>query len=141
MVSLQERAISVDEVLAAARGPGEGAVALFLGTARDRSEGRAVLGLEYSAYAPMAESEMRRIEDETRSRFGVSRVAIVHRVGAIGIGEVSVAVAVASVHRREALEACRFAIDTLKRTVPIWKKELFEDGAAWVEGEEGLAAP
>jgi molybdopterin synthase catalytic subunit len=83
----------------------------------------------------MAESEMRRIVDQARARYGVARVAVVHRTGRLEIGEASVAVAAAAEHRAEAFEACRFVIDALKRTVPIWKKEFFEGGEAWIEGE------
>jgi molybdopterin synthase catalytic subunit len=116
------------------RSDGDGGLALFLGVVRDENAGRKVLFLEYEAYAPMAEAEMLKIERDCITRFGVSKVAIVHRTGRLEIGEASVAVAVASPHRAQALDACRHAIDTLKRTVPIWKKEHFEGGAVWIEG-------
>ena len=136
VVRLQAEPIQVGDLVRAAGSAADGAVALFLGTVRDRSAGKRVLYLEYQAYAPMAESEMARIEREAIDRFGVSRVAMVHRTGRLEIGEASVAIAVASPHRAQALEACRYVIDELKRTVPIWKKEHFEDGSVWVEGEE-----
>jgi molybdopterin synthase catalytic subunit len=93
-----------------------------------------VAHLEYEAYEEMAQSEMAAIEAEVRRRWPVTDVRLVHRLGRMDIGEASVAVAIASAHRGEAFEACRFAIDTLKRTVPIWKKEFYADGAVWLEG-------
>ena len=114
--------------------PADGALALFVGVVRSENGGRPVLHLEYEAYEEMALAEMERIEAEVRGRWPVSDVRIVHRLGRLGIGDVSVAVAVASHHRVEAFEACRHAIDTLKKTVPIWKKEFYADGAVWLEG-------
>jgi molybdopterin synthase catalytic subunit len=137
VVRLQHDPIDVAAMTAAVRGDGDGAVALFLGTVRNLNAGRSVLFLEYEAYAAMAEREMARIAEEARARFGVSAVDVVHRIGRLEIGEVSVAVAVASPHRADALEACRFVIDTLKATVPIWKREHFEGGEVWIEGEGG----
>jgi molybdopterin synthase catalytic subunit len=134
MVRLQSDAILADELVREVRGDGDGAVAVFLGTVRNENAGRRVLYLEYHAYAGMAEREMERIEREAVKRFGVSTVAIAHRTGRLEIGEASVAVAAASPHRAEAMEACRFVIDTLKKTVPIWKKEFFEGGTVWIEG-------
>ena len=130
---LQTDPISSDELAATVRGDGDGALALFLGTVRDHNQGRRVLYLEYHAYPEMAEREMRKIEREARERFAVSRVAIAHRTGRLDVGEASVVIAVSAPHRAEALDACRFVIDTLKRTVPIWKKEYFEGGEVWVE--------
>ena len=134
MVRLQTGPIRSEELIDGVRGDGDGAVALFLGTVRNHNAGRRVLRLEYQAYPEMAESEMRKLEAEALERFGVRAVALVHRTGTLEIGEASVGVAVASAHRAEALNACRFLIDALKRTVPIWKKELFEGGEAWIEG-------
>ena len=134
MVRLQREPISIDELVAAVRGDEDGAVATFLGVVRNHNAGRRVLHLEYEAYEGMAESEMRRIEDESLATFEVSRVAIAHRTGRLEIGEASVAVAVSAHHRGEAIDACRLVIDTLKRTVPIWKREFFEGGSVWIEG-------
>jgi molybdopterin synthase catalytic subunit len=120
---------------AAARDDGIGAISLFLGTVRDVNAGRRVRFLEYEAYAGMAEREMERIAAEAIARFGVTRVTIVHRVGRLEIGETSVAIAVAAPHRAAAMDACRFVIDTLKASVPIWKREHFEGGEVWIEGE------
>jgi len=134
MIRLQTGPIDLSALAADARGDGDGAVSLFLGTVRNVSAGKRVLFLEYEAYAGMAEREMERIASDATSRFGVTRVEIVHRVGRVEIGEASVAIAVAAPHRAAAMDACRFVIDTLKTSVPIWKREHFADGAAWIEG-------
>ncbi len=113
--------------------PGTGAVALFSGVVRDQTGGRAVKFLEYEAHGPMALAKMREIGAQVRGRWPtVARLAIVHRIGRLEIGESSVMIAVSSAHRQEAFAACHFAIDTLKAIVPIWKKEHFEDGEVWV---------
>ena len=113
--------------------PADGALCLFVGVVRGQNAGRSVLHLEYEAYEEMALAQMEALEAETRGRWRVTDVRIVHRLGRLEIGEASVAVAVAAPHRREAFEACRHAIDTLKKTVPIWKKEFYADGAVWLE--------
>ena len=120
--------------------PADGALCLFVGVVRDHHQGRRVLRLEYEAYEDMALPLLERIEEEARQRFSVSAVAVVHRLGRLEVGEASVAVSVRSAHRAEAFTACRWAIDTLKATVPIWKKEYGEDGAVWMEGP-GACAP
>jgi molybdopterin synthase catalytic subunit len=113
--------------------PGAGALTLFSGVVRNQTGGRRVKFLEYEAHGPMALAKMREIGRAIRERWPVvSRIALVHRIGRLEIGESSVMIAVSSPHRAEAFEACRFAIDTLKETVPIWKKEHFEDGEVWV---------
>jgi molybdopterin synthase catalytic subunit len=134
VIRLQRGEIDVGELLAAVGSDRDGAVALFLGTVRAHSRGRRVLHLEYEAYAEMAESEMTKLVREAERRFDVSAVSLVHRTGRLEIGEPSVAVAVAAPHRAGAFDACRFVIDELKRTVPIWKKEAFEGGEVWIEG-------
>lgn len=126
--------IRVDAVLDAVRHPGAGAVVLFLGTVRAHSRGRHVSRLEYEAYEALARKEMAGIAEAASSRWGV-RIAMVHRLGDLAVGEISVAVAVAAPHRPEAFEAGRFAIDTLKQTVPIWKKEVWDEGSEWI-GQE-----
>ncbi len=136
MSRLQSEPIDMGALIGSTRGDADGALALFVGTVRDRNQGRRVLFLEYQAYEPMARREMDAIELEIRRRFAVSAVEIVHRTGRLEIGEASVVVAVAAPHRAPAIEACRFAIDTLKRTVPIWKREHFEGGEVWIEGQE-----
>jgi molybdopterin synthase catalytic subunit len=134
MVRLQDGSIDVAALLSETRGDGDGAIALFLGTVRNLNAGRRVLFLEYEAYPGMAEREMERIAAEAVSRFGVTQVAIVHRVGRLAIGDVSVAVVVAAPHRAAAMDACRFAIDAVKVSVPIWKREHGDGGAVWIEG-------
>jgi molybdopterin synthase catalytic subunit len=115
---------------------GAGAVVTFDGVVRDNTKGRRVISLQYEAYEPMAVKEMRRIGAEIRERWpDVERVGIIHRFGPLKISESSVVIVVTSPHRRVAFEACRYAIDRLKQTVPIWKKEIFEDGEVWVEGQ------
>jgi molybdopterin synthase catalytic subunit len=127
----------IDLAALQAAGSGDGALCLFVGVVRDHNEGRPVLRLEYEAYEEMALPLMERIAADCRERWRVSEVRMVHRLGPLAIGEASVAVAVVSPHRREAFEACRYAIDTLKATVPIWKKEFYADGrAAFIEPAE-----
>ena len=113
----------------------DGAVATFDGCVRNHSHGRATLYLEYEAYESMALTKMQEIADELHARYAINRVAMIHRLGRLEIGETSVFIAVSSAHRAAALDACRYAIDTLKKTVPIWKKEFFADGAVWADGE------
>jgi MoaE-MoaD fusion protein len=115
--------------------PGAGAIATFIGTVRDHGRGRTVTHLEYEAYAPAAELSMAQIGDEIRDRWGVDHVAIVHRIGSLTVGEASVVISVASAHRDAAFEACRYAIERIKEIVPIWKKEHYADGAAWLGSE------
>ncbi len=112
-----------------------GALAIFAGTVRDEHQGRRVLRLEYSAYEPMALAQMERIGAEIAARWPVRRIAMVHRLGALEVGAMSIAILLALPHRNESFEALRFAIDTFKSDVPIWKKEYFADGGAeWVLG-------
>ena len=120
---------------AAVRRDSSGAVASFIGVVREEHKGIQVHHLVYEAYPPMAEREMARIAAAARERWKVDTIAIVHRVGRLEIGEASVAVVVAAPHRREALEACAFAIEKLKQDVPIWKKEYSADGAEWIIGD------
>jgi len=113
--------------------PSAGGIVLFSGVVRDQTGGRRVKFLEYEAHAPMALAKMRELAAAIRSRWpGIVRVAMLHRIGRLEVGESSVMIGVSSPHRREAFEACHFAIDTLKETVPVWKKEYFEDGEVWV---------
>ena len=129
------------ELLAASKSPGDGAVVVFDGIVRNNSKGRATLYLDYEAYEPMALRKMREIAAEMRARFAVDRIALVHRLGRLQIGETSVLIVVSAGHRGAAFDACRFAIETLKRTVPIWKKEYFADGEVWVEGATAEPVP
>ncbi len=115
--------------------PEDGAIVIFDGVVRNHSRNRRTLYLVYEAYEEMALKQLRVLAAEALQRFGIRDVAIVHRVGRIEIGESSVLIAVYSAHRAAAFDACRYVIDTLKKTVPIWKKEYFEDGAVWADGE------
>jgi len=135
VVELTRTRIPTDGIVACLKAPADGAVAVFEGIVRNHSGGRQTLHLEYEAYEPMALEKMRGLADEARARFAIDQIAIVHRLGRLEIGETSVLIAVSSGHRAAAFDACRFAIDTLKRTVPIWKKEYFAGGAVWAEGE------
>jgi len=130
----------IDVASLAATTPADGALCLFVGVVRNENRGRSVLRLEYEAYEEMALPLMEEIASETARRHPVTDVRLVHRLGRLEIGEASVAVAVSSPHRTEAFAACRFAIDTLKAKVPIWKKELYADGSAWLDGP-GTAIP
>jgi len=125
--------LSPDTIAAEVDDPGAGGIVIFSGVVRNETGGRPVKFLEYEAHAPMAEVKMREIGESLRARWsGVKRVAMLHRIGRLEIGEASVLIAVSAAHRGDAFEACRYAIDTLKRTVPVWKKEHFEDGEVWV---------
>lgn len=129
-----ERPITADELIPHVLTDAYGAVATFSGTVRNHARGKHVTGLSYEAYPEMAEAEMRKIAAEVYARWPGCRVAMLHRIGKLAIGEVSVAIAVATPHRKESFEACEFAINRLKETVPIWKKEAYADGEVWVEG-------
>jgi len=145
MFKIVDYALDASELAGLVRSDADGAVCVFLGVARKYSRGREVVDREYEAYPEMAEKKMAEIGDELRIKFGAERVAILHRTGVLQIGEASVAIAVATPHRREAFAACHYAIDRLKEIVPIWKKEVWSDGQQWI-GWEGdapadLAAP
>jgi len=112
--------------------PESGGIDVFIGTVRNATKGKPVLKLDFEAYEPMAISEMEKIAQEAFEKWPVQKVLIHHRTGTLQVGEVPVIIAVAAAHRDAAFEACRYIIDTLKQTVPIWKKEAFEDGEVWV---------
>src|SRR5215213_2186686 len=112
--------------------PQAGGIDIFIGTVRDHTKGKKVICLEFEAYQKMALSEMQKIADEMMRQWPLHKILIHHRIGILQIGQVPVIIAVSASHRDAAFEACRFAIDTLKQTVPIWKKEIFEDGEEWV---------
>jgi len=133
--------LSADALASAVTVPEAGAVSVFLGVVRDNTAGRPVVALEYEANVPMAEAKLKEIGEAVHQRWpGVQQVAMLHRIGRLAIGEASVAIAVSAAHRREAILACHYAIDRLKETVPIWKREIFEDGAVWV-GLQGESPP
>src|SRR5256886_1672716 len=133
MIRLVSEAIDHAALIESVRRSDSGAVVAFLGTVRDLTEGRETVALDYEAYPDMAEKKLAEIEVETRARWPVGELALVHRLGHLEVGEVSVAVAVSCPHRGQAFEACRHAIDRLKELVPIWKKENWADGTTeWV---------
>jgi molybdopterin synthase catalytic subunit/molybdopterin converting factor small subunit len=133
LIQVTSEPLSERAVIDAVGDAGAGAIVLFSGVVRDQTGGRRVKFLEYEAHAQMAAVKMREIATAVRGRWpDVTRIAMVHRIGRLEIGESSVMIAVSSSHRRQAFEACHFAIDTLKETVPVWKKEYFEDGEVWV---------
>ena len=135
LVQIVKEPIQTETILNAVKSGGDGAVCVFDGIVRDNTRGRATLHLDYEAYEEMALKQMRELREQTKALFGVSEVAIVHRLGRLFVGETSVLIAVSSAHRAAAFDACRYAIDTLKKTVPIWKREQFADGAVWADGE------
>jgi molybdopterin converting factor subunit 1 len=135
LLALVRTPIDTPEIVAQLKAPRDGAVVAFEGIVRDHSGSRSTLYLEYEAYEAMALSKMHEIGAQMREKFPIRRFAMIHRLGRLEIGETSVLIVVCSAHRAAAFEACRFGIDTLKRTVPIWKKEFFRDGAVWAEGE------
>lgn len=143
-VEIVDGVIPVAEIVAELKAGADGAVCIFDGIVRDNTRGRKTLYLDYEAYREMALEQMHALAREAITRFGVRDVALVHRLGRLMVGETSVLVAVASAHRGTTFEACRWLIDILKRTVPIWKRETFVDGVVWADGEpfpEGLGIP
>jgi molybdopterin synthase catalytic subunit len=134
-VALTRDRIDAEKMVAAAKSGEDGAVVVFDGIVRNHTRGRRTLHLDYEAYEEMALRQMRELGLKAQERFGVRQVTMVHRLGRLEIGETSVLIVVASAHRSAAFEACRWLIDTLKQTVPIWKKETFADGAVWAPGE------
>jgi MoaE-MoaD fusion protein len=129
---LTEEPLELDGVVAEVADDRAGAVATFVGTTRKESRGRSVLHLDYEAYPEMAEGVMERIAHDLKAKYELCEVAIHHRTGRVGIGETSVVIAVSAPHRHDALAACQEAIDTLKQTVPLWKKEVYEGGEEWI---------
>jgi len=132
---LVRKPILADKILESLKGSGDGALATFDGFVRNNFKGHATLYLEYEAYEPMAYAKMREIGAQMHEKFAIHKVAIIHRLGRLEVGETSVLIGVSAPHRGAAFDACRYGIDTLKRTVPIWKKEHFVGGAVWAEGE------
>ena len=134
-VRIVRERIDTEAVVGRLQRPEDGAAVIFDGVVRDNTRGRRTLYLHYEAYEAMALKQMESLAAEARTRFGVRGASIVHRLGRLEIGETSVLIVVAAAHRDAAFDACRWIIDTLKKTVPIWKKEYFEDGAVWAAGE------
>ena len=135
LILLVQKTIDTAALVEHVRTGEDGAIVTFDGCVRNQSHGRRTLYLDYEAYESMALTKMQEIATEIHIRFAIDRVAMAHRLGRLEIGETSVFIAVSAPHRAAAFDACRYAIDTLKRSVPIWKKEYFEDGAVWADGE------
>jgi molybdopterin synthase catalytic subunit len=129
--------IDLQELVRYVTDPEAGAIATFIGTTRNNNDGRTVIALDYDGYVAMAEKELARIGEDAKKRWQICRMAIVHRLGPVQITEASVVIAVSSGHRDAAFAACRFAIEEIKRTVPIWKKEVFEGGEVWIGTQTG----
>jgi molybdopterin synthase catalytic subunit len=134
-VLLTRTAIATDQLVARLKQGEDGAIVVFDGIVRNNTRGRRTLYLVYEAYEAMALSEMQRLVDQAMQQFAIRQIALIHRLGRLEIGDTSVLIIVASAHRGAAFDACRWIIDTLKKTVPIWKQEYFEDGAVWADGE------
>lgn len=126
------------EAIAAVASPAAGAINVFLGVVRDNNLGRKVQYLEYDAYPSMAEKVMRELAEEAKERFGLEECAVLHRTGRLEIGETSLLIAVSCGHRAESFEAGHWLVNEIKKKVPVWKKEVWEDGEAWIEGPESL---
>src|SRR6266700_792933 len=133
-IQITREPLDRNALIAAVSDPGAGGIVIFEGVVRDNARGKQVRYLEYEVYPEMAIAQIRAIIGEAETRFGATRVAVAHRVGRLEIGGASVIIVVATPHRGEAFEACRYIIDTLKPTVPIWKKEVATNGEEWVEG-------
>ncbi len=132
MIKITDKPIDIQEAIAAASSLSAGAVNVFVGNIRQESHGQAVLWLEYEAYESMAVSEIRKIIEQAAAKWDIRGYAVVHRVGTLRPGETAVVIAVSTGHRKESFEACAYIIDTLKETVPIFKKEVMENGEEWV---------
>lgn len=132
MIEIIKIPIDIPSVLESVRDTSAGAIDIFIGTTRDQAGGKKVLTLEYEAYEPMAIRLMQNIAREAQSHWHVKKISIVHRVGRVDVGEASIVIAVSAEHRSESFDVCRFIIDTVKKTVPIWKKEYFIGGELWV---------
>ena len=141
LIELTAQTLDPRRLEAAVSPPGAGAICTFTGVVRDSSRGEAVMHLEYEAYAGMAERQMGAIAEEIAERWPEARVAMAHRTGSLEIGEASVVVSVSCPHRAEAIAACKWGIDRLKESVPIWKKEFARSGAVWIEGTQAQQAP
>ena len=141
MIRITRMAIALDPLVRAVRDPAAGAVVTFVGTTRNHNQGRRVIRLEYEAFATMARRELRALAAEAARRWPIRRVAMVHRIGNVPVGQASVAIAVSAGHRTEAFAACHWLIDRLKEIVPIWKREHFRGGQVWIGPQQSRPAP
>ena len=135
MIKLQSEDIDIEEILESVKSPASGGIVTFLGTVRDNAEGHSVAKMSIEVYEEMALKQLGAIESEAREKFGIHKIAMVHRYGDLEVGDNIVFIAVAAGHREEAFKACRYVIDKLKQRVPIWKKEITPEGDFWLEGE------
>lgn len=131
-IGLTEDPLAIESVVRQVDSPAAGGTCVFIGTVRDATKGKTVIRLDFESYEPMAIREMEKIADDALQKWPLIKVAIHHRIGSLGIGDIPVIIAVSAAHRGAAFEACQYCIDKLKETVPIWKKEIFEDGEVWV---------
>ena len=136
MIELTEDILDPEKITALVRQDSNGSVITFLGTTRNNFEGKTVLTLEYEAFDEMAVKKLEEVRQELIAEFGLEEVAISHRIGTVGIGEISLVVAIGSPHRKEGFQACQKAVDRIKEVVPIWKKEIYQDGSRWVACED-----
>jgi molybdopterin synthase catalytic subunit len=134
MFFITKNPIDISEIIENVRDKSSGAIALFLGTIRERRNGQYVIGMYYESYDKMAKQILKEIEGQVKLKWKVSKLLVVHRIGNLKIADISVAVAISSKHRKEAFEACRYTLEAIKRKVPIWKKEITNDGDFWVQG-------
>lgn len=141
MFRVTDQALHLQELIDFVGDAEAGAIATFVGTTRNNNDGRKVIALDYEAYPEMAEKELLRLGEEAKRRWPICRMAIIHRIGPVQITEASVMIAVSAAHRDAAFAACRFAIEEIKRTVPIWKKEVFEGGEIWIGTQSGQPLP
>ncbi len=132
VITITDQPLDINQITQLAHSPEAGAVNLFVGTVRANTQKKKVVRLEYEAYEPMAVSEIQKICEAAKLKWPIRKIAVSHRVGILTVGEVAVVVAVSTPHRKESFEACQFIIDSLKQTVPIWKKEIFEGGEEWI---------
>src|SRR5713226_4265094 len=137
MFRVTHKPLNLQELVDFVTDPEAGAIVTFVGTTRNNNEGRRVIALDYDAYPEMAEKELARIGEQTKKKWQIQRMGIIHRIGPVQITEPSVIIAVSAAHRADAFEACRFGIEEIKTTVPIWKKELFEGGEVWIGTQSG----
>ena len=131
-IVITDKRLVVDEILELVSDGGAGAVNVFVGTVRNKTKGKTVIRLEFESYISMAIKEIEKIIEKASQKWPIIHIAIHHRVGVLGIGEIPIVIAVSTPHRKAGFEACEYCIDTLKETVPIWKREFFEDGDVWV---------
>lgn len=132
VITITDQPLDINQITQLAHSPEAGAVNVFVGTVRGNTQKKKVVRLEYEAYEPMAVSEIQKICEAAKLKWPIQKIVVSHRVGILTVGEVAVVVAVSTPHRKESFEACQFIIDSLKQTVPIWKKEIFEGGEEWI---------